>query len=638
MISQLVTSHPVTSQWISTLSFSTWPAIARLIGDHLWQSTLFAAFVGLLTLALRKNHAQVRNGLWLAASLKFLIPFVALVAIGSHFGSRRAAPLAQNPTSFVFDMDTVSQPFSHLAPASPPAATYHNLAHAIPIAILTIWLCGCAAILITWWANWRRISTVIRNASPIQQGPELDALRRLEAATRITNPLPFLSSNASLEPGVFGIAKPVLLWPRNISERLDHKQVEMILAHELSHVRHRDNLAAAIHMLVETLFWFHPLVWWIGARMVDERERACDEDVLRLGGDPQVYAESILKVCEFYLESPLTCMSGVTGSSLNNRIQRIMSKRVGETLSRSKKLALAIAAVAALTVPVLAGALTAPRLQAQALDAPTALSTNLGKQEFDAVSIKPSQSDSQFSRRDPGGLYTANITVQGLIAVAYLKGFPPKIRSVLGGPGWVGSQRFNIQAKAEGSPSREQQNAMIQSLLADRFKLVLHHETRQLPIYALVVAKGGKIGPQLTQHASEAKCTDVSTGKFLSQPKPGDAMPAYCGGFFMNPRPGDLRETGNGITMDELGAQLIQFLDRDVIDRTELGGVFDFNLEFSPLTGPGALPDTASAASDPSAPPTLFVALQQQLGLKLEPQKGPVDVFVIDHIEEPSPN
>ncbi len=633
-----MTSHPMTSLWISTLSFSTWPAIARLIGDHLWQSTLFATFVGLLTLAFRKNHAQVRNGLWFAASLKFLIPFVALVAIGNHFGSRRTAPLAQNPASFVFDMDTVSQPFSHLAPAAPPAATSHNLAYAIPIAILAIWLCGFAAILLTWWANWRRISMVIRNASPIRQGPELDALRRIESLAGVAKPLRILSSSASLEPGILGIANPVLLWPLNISERLDNKQVEMILAHELSHVRRRDNLAAAIHMLVEALFWFHPLVWWIGARIVDERERACDEDVLRMGGDPQVYAESILKVCEFYLESPLACMSGVTGSDLKKRMERIMSNHIGETLNNWGKLLVAAAGVVALTVPLLAGVLTAPRLQAQTPNAATAPPPTSDKPKFDAVSIKPSQSENQYLGGQPGGLFRANITLRGIIARAYLKGFPPKVRSVLGGPGWLDSQRFEIEAKAIGNPSREQESLMIQSLLEDRFKLVLHHETRQLPIYALVVAKEGKIGLQLTPHASDAKCTDTSTGKGLSQPKPGDAMPAYCGGFFVNPRPGDLRETGNGVSMDELGAQLIQFLDRDVVDRTGLGGVFDFNLEFAPLTGPGALPDTASGASDPSAPPTLFVALQQQLGLKLEPQKGPVDVFVIDHIEHPSPN
>ena len=102
--------------------------------------------------------------------------------------------------------------------------------------------------------------------------------------------------------------------------QLTPDQLEAVFAHELCHVRRRDNLTAALHMIVEAVFWFHPLVWWLGARMVDERERACDEDVLRLGGEPQVYAESVLKVCEFYLESPVACVAGVTGSNLQKRM------------------------------------------------------------------------------------------------------------------------------------------------------------------------------------------------------------------------------------------------------------------------------------------------------------------------------
>ncbi len=115
---------------------------------------------------------------------------------------------------------------------------------------------------------------------------------------------------------MFGIFRPVLLLPEGITERLTAAQLEAILAHELCHVRRRDNLTAAIHMVVETVFWFHPLVWWIRARLIDERERACDEEVLRLGSEAEVYAESILEACKLYLESPLACVSGVTGSDL----------------------------------------------------------------------------------------------------------------------------------------------------------------------------------------------------------------------------------------------------------------------------------------------------------------------------------
>src|SRR5207248_8552793 len=144
-----------------------------------------------------------------------------------------------------------------------------------------------------------------------------------------------LSSRASLEPGIFGIAQPVLVWPEGISERLDDAHLEVILAHELWHVRRRDNLAAALHMVVEAIFWFHPLVWWLGARLVEERERACDEEVLQSGSERQVYAESILKICEFCVGSSLACVSGVTGADLKKRIVHIMTKNVASKLNLS---------------------------------------------------------------------------------------------------------------------------------------------------------------------------------------------------------------------------------------------------------------------------------------------------------------
>src|SRR5207244_2245760 len=129
------------------------------------------------------------------------------------------------------------------------------------------------------------------------------------------------SSPGLLEPGVVGLFRPILLLPAGIVERLTPRQLEAVLAHEMCHVRRRDNSTSAIHMIVEAVFWFHPLVWWIGARLVEERERACDESVLSLGSEPHEYAEAILNVCKIYLESPLRCVSGVTGADLKKRIQ-----------------------------------------------------------------------------------------------------------------------------------------------------------------------------------------------------------------------------------------------------------------------------------------------------------------------------
>ena len=123
---------------------------------------------------------------------------------------------------------------------------------------------------------------------------------------------------------MFGIRQPILLWPASIADRLAGDHIEAILAHELCHVARRDNLLRPPRMVVQTLFWFHPLVWWIGARLVDERERACDESVVASGSEPERYAESILKTCQFFVEAPALCMAGVTGANLEKRMEHIM--------------------------------------------------------------------------------------------------------------------------------------------------------------------------------------------------------------------------------------------------------------------------------------------------------------------------
>src|SRR6185503_6185464 len=128
-------------------------------------------------------------------------------------------------------------------------------------------------------------------------------------------------------------------------------QLRSVLLHEMAHVRRRDNLTGLIHRAVEVLFWFHPLIWWMGARLNDERERACDEDVLREGIEPNAYAEAILRICELYLKSPLLVASGITASNLKRRIEAIMTAHAAPRLTLARKAVLASAAFVALASP-----------------------------------------------------------------------------------------------------------------------------------------------------------------------------------------------------------------------------------------------------------------------------------------------
>src|SRR5260370_36084537 len=136
---------------------STW---LSPIANHLWQSTLFAGFAGLLTLTLRRNHARVRHSVWLAASCKFLIPLSLLVALGGHIRWRTAPETT--PSNFFAVMDEVSQPFRAPAVASPSSATASHAATPLPAVLFGIWACGFLGIACSWWVRWRRIQAAAR--------------------------------------------------------------------------------------------------------------------------------------------------------------------------------------------------------------------------------------------------------------------------------------------------------------------------------------------------------------------------------------------------------------------------------------------------------------------------------------------
>ena len=331
-----------------------WSAVGAALGNHLWQSTLFAATVWILTLALRKNEARVRHRLWLAASLKFLVPFSALISLGSHLARQNRSP--QTGAVFYFVVQKVSQPFQRNSASLLPL---------LPSILAALWFGGFVSVIGLWWLRWRRVDAAKRAAEPLSHGREVDVLRQLERSAGLRRPIAFWLSQKPLEPGVFGIVRPILLWPARISERLQDAHLETILAHEVQHVRRRDNLAAVMHMVVEAIFWFYPLVWWLGARLVEERERACDEEVLQLGIAPQIYAESILKTCAYCVESPLACISGVTGADLKQRITRIMTRGPVEKLGLARKLLVAAIGLSAAAGPVVAGLVRAPLASAQ---------------------------------------------------------------------------------------------------------------------------------------------------------------------------------------------------------------------------------------------------------------------------------
>ena len=580
---------------------------------HLWQSTLVIGVVWLMTLALRGNRADVRHRLWLAASVKFLVPFSWFVSLGAQLEWRTAPSIAQPAATFV--MEEILAPPVIATVASTPAA---HTTSAWPWMLAFIWVVGFAGVMFWWWRQWRLVQAALGQAKLIA----------LESAYDVAG-LTVMSSAWTFEPGVVGIWRPVLLLPEGLADRLTPAQLNAVIAHERCHIGRHDNLAATVHMVVEAIFWFHPLVWWIERRMLDERERACDEAVLGAGNDPDEYVAGILSVCKFSLRAPLACVSGVSGAELRTRIESIVRMELGKRMTFTRRVAVALVAAVLLGVPLVAGLVRTPVVVAAfarpAGPLPLLQIQDPQRQSFEVASVKPNKSGetTSFLTPRPGGNFAVgNMTLRGLIMFAYgIQGF-----QLVGVPDWVATERFDITAKAAadvpptpiGRTSPEA--LMLRSLLEDRFRLSAHRETRDLPIYALVLARAdGRLGPQLRQTTS-----DYCARLLAAAGKAGDTpIPAGCPVCGMRPGGTGNEITAGAIPMNEFARFLNVNVGRTVVDRTGLTGVWDFDLKWSPPNAPTPDPDR----------PSIFTALQEQLGLRLDATTGPVEVLVIDRLE-----
>jgi uncharacterized protein (TIGR03435 family) len=274
--------------------------------------------------------------------------------------------------------------------------------------------------------------------------------------------------------------------------------------------------------------------------------------------------------------------------------------------------------------------------------------------EFEVASVRQNKSNSEASMNvDPtfsdgpistGGLYMAkNIKLIQYIAFAY-RLTQSQLQSVESQVSWTTERKFDIEARAEGNPTKAQYRLMMQTLLADRFKLKIHYETRQVPVYALILAKSGKLGPQLRLHRPD----DPVCATDSPAPAPGSAhnpevdaggFPNACGGpRGMRPSgPGRMKAGGRDVPMARFAVIMggVGVVDRPMVDETGLKGTVDYSLEWRQVAGNVGF--GGNFDPDESAP-TFEEALRDQLGIKMVSQKGPVDFFIVDHIESPSAN
>jgi uncharacterized protein (TIGR03435 family) len=543
------------------------------LANHLWQSTLFGLAAGALAFSLRRHSAALRYRLWLAASIKFLVPFALLTDLAGRLSPPPAA--AQVP-ALTAALARLQAPFE---PAGVPLSAPAPVSSPITFLLAAVWFAGFGTVLWRWFSDFRRLSQLRRDSVPLP----------------CPAPIPVRTTAELVEPGVAGIFRPVLLLPRDLPVRLTSDAFQAILAHEFCHVQRRDNLTAALHRLVQAIFWFHPAVWHIGKRLLAEREQACDEAVLRQGIAPANYAAGILAVCRLALEPAPSCAAGVTGADLKLRIGAILHGASTARLTLSRKIVLAAAAAAAVAPPLWIGI---ARAQSPSL-------------RFDVASIKPSKGDGGKGGIviHPGGrTQLEGITVQGLIAFAY------NVREdqITGGPRWIYTQTYNLDAKPEqpdpgagnrapapGTPSWTRFQQRLQTLLTERCRLAFHVQEKPANVLAMVPAKGGV----KLKESSEPESRPPSVMRSRN------AITARAG------------------TLNMLAALFSNWLQQPVEDRTGLTGRYDFQLEYAPEN-----------PTDPEAPtgPSVYTALQEQLGLKLEPVKGSIKTLIIDGAQKPS--
>jgi bla regulator protein BlaR1 len=610
--------------------------------NHLWQSSCFALLAGLLAFVLRKNSPKVRYWVWLSASLKFLLPFALLVGLGSVMPRPDRHTTSDAYPVFPSTLVQISEPFTLPLRTTVPA---HAPLDWTWTTIGAVWALGFLVITLVRCRSWLGVRAALRAGTPIQ----------------LPIPVQALTTPWAEEPGVVGFLRPVLVLPTQLLEHLNPSQLSAILAHELCHVRRRDNFFAAVHMVVEAIFWFDPLVWWIGSRMIDEREQACDEEVLRMGCEPADYVEGILKVCRLCSESPLPCISGVTGADLKKRLRAILTGSIARKLTVGKKVILAAVGVSVLSAPIAIGVLNAPAIRAQSEVRPKVEAASI---KFDVASVKLcSPSDIGLVAAggrggggnygtSPGRLHVHCMSVDALVKLAYTTNDPlvnsngaadkPPVR---GGPAWTHSSFYSIEAKTEdsvangptasASPARKVMTGpMLQSLLEDRFRLKTHRETEEVPMYALTVAKGGLKLKPLEQGCTPPDVTQHPSLADLALPKP--PCNTQMGG-----RKGPNRTNEVVGTLRWLAFALSGIMDRHVIDRTGVTDAFRIHLEYLPDEsaagrGQNGAP-VAEPASDIPPGPSIFTALEQ-IGLRLVPDKGPRGYIVIDHVERPSEN
>jgi len=585
------------------------------------KATLTLAVALLAYRLARRSRAAARHVVLTAAfAVLLFLPFAASVIPSRGVEVTPATVVRAAPAAIVPYMpDTAPHRMDPTGSVQEEAAS----SHAPAVGLLTLaWGLGALVLFVPVLAGLWQTRSLGRTGAPSPRGTALAQQLSQSSARR---PVGVLLHASVSGPMTCGILHPKILLPLDVATWSD-EELRRALIHELEHVRRGDWATLCLARTVCAAYWFHPMVWMAWNRLRLEAERACDDAVVQYE-DSAAYANQLVGLAERLSTvgtQPLLAMA--SRRDLSTRVRAVLD--AAQKRGRAGAVCVAVAVVAATVLVTTVAPLRAvPQAPAPAVgtqDPPLA---------FETASVKPNKSgvvNEQYIQRAPGGsLRVVNMPLRQVIVFAYqIQGF-----QLEGAPDWTTAERFDIEARpAQELPAvapaqgPDPMRLMLRTLLADRFKLVVRKETKELPIFELVVARqDGKLGPQLRRST-----TDCS-----GPPTPGTvAGPGGCG---ITRNLGRIR--GGGFPLSAFTNTLSQPMQRVVVDRTGLTGNWDFEVTFTPDQSqlppgipPGQLPDV-----DPNAP-SLVTAIEEQLGLRLRPARGPVEVLVVDRVERPTEN
>jgi uncharacterized protein (TIGR03435 family) len=570
-----------------------------------WQGAALAALFLVADTLTRRSQARLRYAIGCLVMLLMLAVFAATIVRGHPVQTPAVAASPGVVGSQFEGTRTVAQSTVGTVLQGSRTVILERLT-VLPALAVCLWLAGIAVLTMFTAGGWIRVQRLRRRGAGPVNAAWTEALEDLMRRMQVSRPVRLYTSTIAEVPTLIGWVRPYILLPVSAITGLGESQLRAILAHELAHVRRYDYLINLLQTAVETMFFYHPAVWWVSRRVREEREYCCDDLAVAVCTDVMVYAGALAQLEELrgsFSEPSLAA----TGGDLLTRIRRLVGQ--GSEKGRDRIPGpVGVTMAVALVLCTITGASIVPAMRAQST------------LQFEVATIKPTDPNVPHMvgvKIRPGGrLVITAVPLKTLVSTA----FRLSHWQISGAAEWMEKVDYDLEAQPPEDLRSlikdrrytwygiedERLREMLQALLIERFQLKFHRETKTGDVYHLV-RNGKTLRLRPTEIPSPEAERDLD--RFASI--------GYAGA----------RWVLSAYSMSQLAKFASDYVVHvPVSDRTELSGLFDYKQ---------TVLDAEPNYSDNSAS---FLRLIQEVGLKLERAKGPVETFVIDHAAKPSPN